>query len=973
MTEIPQDWQRLALDDGTVVEEAHSYQVVLESDTSPNRTVRPTSVRHTSDVNAANNFQVSVPPASFLEDETYLGSTAKIFVDGDILFQGELKKITIDERGVDDYQLKIYSQGRKLQGKTVDRTANNEVVYDTIALLADRYNAFDSDHETMVNGDSQSLSGAFIGGGDIIQTNSGSGSVTYSGVGGNVSDLELLRVKAYTPGTDDVTVTVSSSSNSYSQTFTDLDSNIYGEWGEVTPGSTFDGDSGSYDITFTVQGEALVINWIALTEVVIDREVVTPDVSVTDTNTSLYSYSGTELQDNMANTPDGQNETDYVVWDSSIGSDGGYRPRQVCEWHTKYADDPIGFGEPLASDGAALELPYTYGYEADFNPKDTIEDWGLYVRHTREPRVECFEDFSGWDTNSSTVSSPVASGSTALDKPDNVSEGESFDIVDCSQVTFEFSGEVYIPSSTTAVEMGFRNTLDEDIYGEVNVSNGTIEVYGPPGELATKSVSIPTDQYVSYTVRYYEGGLNNDDDIIEFDFGSNSVSSVAQAGSMRIEGAFVRDGAAYFDELLTVVNQFNGPAINWSVSFDGGTHELGTGSPGRNEMVWSQISGFDYGPNWSNAVDSDTFVVNLQDGGETSNKQRIDCSVLVHRESRWGSSDFSNTLTNDFLNKPHRFATREKVGNHQYVRFNDFVHDENISASTVNATMATPGDEIGKWGVQQRIDTDTPFDNDFANATSVTNDYSYPGVSHGTRVALTAAGAARNDDNPRLGYTHTTIEGFSVTVDANDLDVIFDRSLTNNRLSAASDVAGKSTAYFRFEGDKALIFKRGALKTSPNLREAEVQSSFTIEDTYASCEVIGLHNVRSGVIAAANPPSYVDEHREIRDQNIEIEADAVARAKSFLEENGTVQYEGSIDTLPTLAPVGSTIDGSFFSHGNDMIIKSVQYNKRTASIELGLQRDIVSQFVGLSTDTESTQSRETGEGMRIPSGSDNSA
>jgi len=123
--------------------------------------------------------------------------------------------------------------------------------------------------------------------------------------------------------------------------------------------------------------------------------------------------------------------------------------------------------------------------------------------------------------------------------------------------------------------------------------------------------------------------------------------------------------------------------------------------------------------------------------------------------------------------------------------------------------------------------------------------------------------------------------------------------------------------------------------------------------------VYGQNGIYSGVIEADNPPSFVDRNKEIRDADIETELDAQRRAISFLRNNSTIEYEGSIDTMPTFAPVGEMMDGSLFDHGQDMVIETVSYGKDRTSISLGFEQRLSRKIRGLDRDTSSLTRSQT--------------
>jgi hypothetical protein len=215
------------------------------------------------------------------------------------------------------------------------------------------------------------------------------------------------------------------------------------------------------------------------------------------------------------------------------------------------------------------------------------------------------------------------------------------------------------------------------------------------------------------------------------------------------------------------------------------------------------------------------------------------------------------------------------------------------------------------------------------------------------------------NQTPKFGYAGQSFGVYELFVDLAELEILFSKDVTNNKLKALTNIADDSRYFYRWEGNRCLIFKRGSRTTNVTLREEEVRSSVNKEDVYSSCEVIGANGISSGVIEAENNPDYIDRHKEIRDPDIENEQDAVRRANTFLANNSTIDYSGEIRTLPTLAPIGEEVDGAKFNHGQDMYIDSVRYSKRNSTIDFGYSKQIKDEILKLDRNTESTNTRDT--------------
>jgi hypothetical protein len=392
------------------------------------------------------------------------------------------------------------------------------------------------------------------------------------------------------------------------------------------------------------------------------------------------------------------------------------------------------------------------------------------------------------------------------------------------------------------------------------------------------------------------------------------------------------------------------------------------------EWGWTDLVSYDFINDFANPIQQETDVfLEASTGNEQDSNRRSETAfvvsplVLVHKQDEWNSSDFDLTVdeAEGHLDYPPEYADGSNFGTD--IRFTEEISDENIAESTVTSVVSTEQDILSSWGPSQVIDLETTSFPSYPNSTTSTESYSYPGVQHVIKYSL-SSGGFRDNDSPREGFNRQRLDSYSVDYTVNDLEVMFDRNLSNNHLALMNSLAGDSTVLFRWEGEKAKIFHRGQEATNINLRSENISSSISIEDVYGSCEVVGLHNVRSGIIESVNAPDFVDDHKVIRSEDITSVTDAKNRARRFLENHGTIQYKGDISTLPTFAPLGAEIDGSLFNHGQDMIIQGVNYGKRRTSISLGYNKNVSTELLALGDDTQSTKTRTTSKGMTIPAG-----
>lgn len=839
MTEISEQGSFLARATGSnpLLIDGDRFEVVVTGhDGNSTHTLQPETVRHNPGVNSAKDLDVDVPPKQYLEDHQFLGGNLELYLNGTLLFEGEIRNINTNQNH-DPYSLKARSPGKKLSGDTIDEKLNNEIVLDFIASTVDEYSEFDAHHNQLVGGDSETLNNTEEGGGNtrrVVDAHT-SGTVTYSEVGSSAEDLEMVRVKCYTPGPYDIDVKISTSNNTYTETISSADQNRYGEWVEVDP-TGLGNDSGSYDIEFTIHEDAILTYWIAMNEVVLDRVVHTPTVTDIDSGEDLYEKrplvqdgsEQTKVIDSEGETTEGASATGFgAEFSESIGGVGGWRTRQKAvinipgRGDINVQEDP-GTGaadnvEIKIFSNAAGHAPLPYSL-VNFDVESEFQDWELWARLRYDP---------------------------------------------------------------------------DDGHNPYNFWVYEIDMQG-----TTQRVPLIINQEQYHWQR-----------ITRNDYNSNWDSTIEDSFDLGTTGLRTIEGA---EDLL-----------NNSPRYD----------PEKHKTI----------------------------------EPYINALVLVHgdQSSYDFNYQFDNTLdANNHFSRPHIYAT-----NGAYAETKPYADRENISESTTTVTMDSVSSATADWGPKQRVDETAPYPDSAPNANSITNQYSYPGVGHQVRIEIPARGS-RDDASPTEGYLPTKAWYVDVNTTHNDLPVLGSQDISDNRLGAISTIADDHDSIFRWEGTLCRIFNTGELTTDPDLREENINSSVSIEDVYERVKVKGLHNANSGWIISENAPDYMDDQKLIEDMSLETDAACVSKAKSFLRKHGSIKYSGKISTLATFAPVGAMMDGSHFNHGQDMIIKGVSYQKHSASINLGLDKDVATELVAISTDTKKESTRVTSNNMKVPSGED---
>ena len=300
-----------------------------------------------------------------------------------------------------------------------------------------------------------------------------------------------------------------------------------------------------------------------------------------------------------------------------------------------------------------------------------------------------------------------------------------------------------------------------------------------------------------------------------------------------------------------------------------------------------------------------------------------------------------------------------------FIEAEEVLADTNITTARLNASIDdhTKGNQVLQLSFDEG-ETYLPAEEIGENTDSIEVDAATTGLSVQGRVRLSAFPLDSNDGNaqnatPRFGYEGHEIDTWSIDVDTDNLEVLFDQEFNDNRLATISNIADSSNQFFRWEGNVCRIFRQGEESTDVDLKEENITSTTDIEDTYSSVQVKGRNGVEGPIIDSDVAPEYVDRHKEIRDRDIESEQDARRRALDFIAENGEIIYEGDIDTLPTRAPLGEEMSGELFSHGKPMFIERVNYSKRSSSISLGRRRDLGKEIMQLERSKRSSEILDT--------------
>lgn len=286
---IDQDWDEQAIDDGTFFIEKNSHRARIEDRNGNVIHSEVDGVSYAPEINSAPSITVDVEPKDELRGTDFLGGYLDVFVDGEILFAGEIVKISTSQRDEDWFSIKAHPPGRKLSEEVIDEEINNVGTADFIAKTIDKFNQFDDEMQELVDSDQEEISG------DIEKVSGfrrGEGTVRYNEVGSLASNISVIYAKVFS--FEDVEVTVETENETYNKIIEEPDDSRYGIWVDITPEGL---DDDEYDIEFEFKEEnAQLYDWISITDHKLKRIVEPEEVSALDSDEFVF---GAEEQEDF--------------------------------------------------------------------------------------------------------------------------------------------------------------------------------------------------------------------------------------------------------------------------------------------------------------------------------------------------------------------------------------------------------------------------------------------------------------------------------------------------------------------------------------------------------------------------------------------------------------------------------------------------------------------------------------------------
>lgn len=405
-TFISQDWDDLAIDDGTFVHSQKSHFARL-TDRNDNQIITEVeSISFSPEINTAPSLSVDVEPKEEFEGIDFLGGILELFVSDDIIFAGEIKSFDFSQEEGEWYQVSAYSPGRKLADEVIDERIQNHVLQDYLAKTIDRYNEFDDEMFNMIDTNQETISGDV----DILdigarRIKTDSSEITYSSVGSEASDIDTMYVKYNGSLTIDI-LDSSDSSVIYSEDLSN--SNIrYGEWYGIEPNLS---ENVEYDIKFSLASteDSILYDWISLNETVIDRIVEPFEAENLFENKQIESV---ETQDQWSEVlPDFGDGDPYTLQDGTLSY------KQTC-WTTDTEDQTTNTYTrsssklyETASDGQyATLLSNSQSIEMSFTIDYPVLADDLVLRWRQAWEVGADDNFSG-DLGQLFLSADVSGG-----------------------------------------------------------------------------------------------------------------------------------------------------------------------------------------------------------------------------------------------------------------------------------------------------------------------------------------------------------------------------------------------------------------------------------------------------------------------------------------------------------------------------------------------------------------------------------
>lgn len=306
---IEEDWDEIAIDDGSIVSEKNNYFAKVFDRQGNEFESVVDSIRFTEEINSAPEIDVDIEAKKDFQNVDILDGVLEVFVDGDILFAGIIKKVSFGQTEDDFYTVTAVSPGMLMRDKTASEVVDEEITIDYLAKLVDRYDGVVSSFNDRAGTSAETLTNVDTLANRVYHLFDASSVAEHQVTLTNPSDLSYLYVKI----SQDVDVTIEGLNNgnthteSFSIRVTDAP---YGDWKKMDT-SQFPDDSQGFFIKFTTPLFGRVFDWVAGTsERDLDRIVDVWNPETLLSNHTIETVSGSDWENVILSKEEAADEDD---------------------------------------------------------------------------------------------------------------------------------------------------------------------------------------------------------------------------------------------------------------------------------------------------------------------------------------------------------------------------------------------------------------------------------------------------------------------------------------------------------------------------------------------------------------------------------------------------------------------------------------------------------------------------------------
>lgn len=300
---IKQDWDDLAIEDGSFVEEFSTYSAKIHPrDSATENEIlesKVESIRYSPEVNSAPSIQVDVEPFSKLEGDSYIGGNLSVFVNEKPLFSGEIVNISLNQND-EYYTIKADSFGRQLKDEDIEETPQDKPLIDYLGYIIDGYNGVFYRHDDLVNTSNETLNNLEKASNTVRSAENGVGTVQYSGMANAPTSIDSFYFKCSTNDYIDVRFYSDGNQND-SYTIQNKNTGTFGDWIRV---ENVENGGGELSVEFELSDGSILYDWVAIPEEELIRDIDPVESEIIEENVTVQSASSeSEFQDILPSFP----------------------------------------------------------------------------------------------------------------------------------------------------------------------------------------------------------------------------------------------------------------------------------------------------------------------------------------------------------------------------------------------------------------------------------------------------------------------------------------------------------------------------------------------------------------------------------------------------------------------------------------------------------------------------------------------